>query len=225
MVVDREKEGEYKMGRYTGPACRICRREGVKLFLKGKRCNTAKCAIEKQRPSPGMHGRKHGKVSTRAISSYKSQLRAKQQLRYYYGLQEEQFRYIFEKALKKRGMTGESMLQLLETRLDNVVYRLGFAPSRRAARQIVLHEHVLVNGKKVNIPSITLHPGSTVQIRDNERSSALVKKIREDGVIQTVPPWLSLNEENLSGVVIRLPTREEIGPITNEQLVVELYSK
>ena len=213
------------MGRYTGPACRICRREGIKLFLKGKRCTTAKCAIEKQRPSPGMHGRKYRKAPVSAASSYKSQLRAKQQLRYYYGLQEEQFRFIFEKALKKRGVTGECMLQLLETRLDNVVYRLGWAPSRRAARQMVVHEHVLVNGKKVNIPSMTLQPGTVVQIRDNERSRALVKRFQETGPSPVIPPWLSLDEQKLSGMVLRLPTKEEIAPVADEQLVVELYSK
>ena len=211
------------MGRYTGPVCRLCRREGQKLHLKGARCSLAKCSLEQGHPAPGMHG---GARRARKMSDHGTQLRAKQQLRRQYGLQEGQFHGIFEKALRKRGVTGEIMLQMLETRLDNVVYRLGFAPSRAAARQLVRHNHVTVNGRKANIPSIALKPGDIVQVRDKDKSKALAKLSYDTaGAGRSVPKWLSVNGEALSGEILTIPTRDEIAPIADEQLVVELYSR
>lgn len=209
------------MGRYVGPACRICRREGMKLFLKGTRCNMAKCPVETGRPSPGMHGQRRGKK----LSDYGMQLREKQRLRRQYGMQEKQFRRFFRKALKKRGVTGETLLQMLETRLDNVIYRLGFAPSRRAARLMVTHGHVRVNGRNADIPSMILRPGMTVQVKENNRSREMGTRSRELCGSREIPAWIAFDEKNFSGQIIRLPTRDEIAPVVNEQLVVELYSK
>ena len=209
------------MGRYTGPVCRRCRREGIKLFLKGTRCYMAKCPIETGRPAPGMHGQRRG----RKLSDYGVQLREKQRLRRQYGLQEKQFRLFFKRAVRRRGITGETLLQLLEARLDNVVYRLGFAPSRRAARQIVSHNHVRVNGHKAGIPSIILKAGSVVQIKDHPKSKELAKKNLELAESQEIPSWLALDTKALSGEFVRVPTRDEIAPVVDEQLVVELYSK
>ncbi len=209
------------MGRYTGPACKQCRREGMKLMLKGTRCAMSKCPIETGRPPPGMHGLRRG----RKLSDYGMQLREKQRLRRQYGLQERQFRLSFEKVVKKRGITGEQLLQILETRLDNIVYRLGFAPSRRAARQLVAHSHVLVNGRAVNIPSFILAPGSVVQVKDRPKSRTRATASLEAAGGKEMPSWLSLNAKSFSGQLVRVPTREEIAPVVNEQLVVELYSK
>jgi len=209
------------MGRYTGAVCRLCRREGMKLFLKGSRCSMAKCPIETGRPPPGMHGATH----RRKISDYGVQLREKQRLRRQYGLQEGQFRLFFERALKRRGVTGEQLLQSLETRLDNVIFRLGMASSRRAARQLVTHNHVLVNGRRANVPSMVLAAGSVVSTKTRPRSRDLAKRCLDAAEGRTVPPWLVLDAKNLSGEVVRVPTREEIAPIVNEQLIVELYSK
>ena len=210
------------MGRYTGPVCRRCRREGMKLHLKGARCHMAKCPIEQGHPVPGMHGTRRA----RKMSDYGTQLREKQRLRHQYGLQEGQFHRIFEKALRRRGVTGETMLQLLETRLDNVVYRLGFATSRAAARQFVRHNHVMVNGRKANIPSMVLRAGDVVQVRDRDQSKNAARQAFEGAAAGRVTPtWLSVDAENLRGEVLSIPTREEIAPIVNEQLVVELYSR
>lgn len=209
------------MGRYTGPLCRKCRSEGMKLFLKGARCSMAKCPIETGRPPPGMHGQHR----SRKLSDYGRQLREKQRLRSQYGLREGQFRVFFQKAQQTKGVTGELLLQLLETRLDNLIYRLGFTLSRAAARQLVTHSHVTVNGRRAAVPSIVLMPGSVIQIKDKPKSREIVKKAMEQTASQTIPAWLSLDAPNFSGQLVRLPTREEIAPIVNEQLIVELYSK
>jgi small subunit ribosomal protein S4 len=193
----------------------------MKLFLKGTRCSMAKCAIETGRPAPGMHGQRFG----RKMSGYAEQLREKQRLRRQYGLQEGQFRLMFRRAVRTRGMTGEMLLQMLESRLDNLVFRLGFAASRRAARQLVLHEHVQVNGRRANVPSLIVKAGSVVSVRDRPRSRALATKNLELTEGRTVPPWLTRDVKNFTGELVRVPTREEIAPIVNEQLVVELYSK
>lgn len=208
------------MGRYTGPVCRLCRREGMKLFLKGDRCFMAKCAIETGRPSPGMHGQRRGKMS-----DYGVQLREKQRLRRMYGMQEGQFRLFFERALRTRGVTGEKLLQSLELRLDNVVFRLGFAPSRRAARQFVCHGHIMVNGRKTDVPSMGLKAGDVVQVKDRKQSKDYASKFVEVAESRGRVPWISLDKEHLKGEILRVPTREEIGPVVREQLIVELYSK
>ena len=209
------------MGRYTGPVCRRCRREGMKLFLKGTRCNMAKCPIETGRPPPGMHGMRR----SRKISDYGIQLREKQRLRQQYGLQEGQFRLTFERVARKRGVTGEALLQMLESRLDNVVYRLGFASSRRAARQFVTHNHISVNGHKANIASLILKPGSVIRVKDVPRSRARAGTCLEAAEGKEMAPWLSLDAKNFTGEFVRVPTRDEIAPVVNEQLIVELYSK
>jgi small subunit ribosomal protein S4 len=181
----------------------------------------AKCPIETGRPSPGVHGQKRG----RKMSDYAVQLREKQRLRRQYGMQEGQFRLFFSRALQRRGITGEHLLQALESRLDNVVYRLGFAPSRRAARQMVVHSQVTVNGKRADRPSIMLKAGNTVSVRDRQDLRAGVTRSLEAAQSRPMPVWLVLDAKNFTGQFIRLPTREEIAPIVNEQLVVELYSK
>lgn len=221
LLKDEEKFSEDSMGRYTGPACRICRREGMKLFLKGERCYMAKCAVEVGRPPPGMHGA----ARKRKASDYGVQLHEKQRLRIAYGLQEYPFRNVFARAERRRGMTGEALLQLLEMRLDNIVYRLGFALSRRAARQFVRHGHVLVNGKKASIPSMVLKTGDVVGVKGDPANRARAKECAEKAAARPQTPWLNLNLENLSGEVLRVPARKEIAPEVKEQLVVELYSK
>ncbi len=208
------------MGRYTGPACKQCRREGTKLFLKGDRCYMAKCPIEQGHPAPGMHGQRRSK-----LSDYGVQLREKQKLRRTYGMQESQFRLFFQRALRTRGITGEKLLQLLEMRLDNLVYRFGFAPSRRAARQFVQHGHILVNGKKASIPSMILHDGDTVQVKKAEHSRAYVTPHMDAAESRGLSGWLALDKNNFEGRVNHVPSREEIAPAVNEQLIVELYSK
>ena len=208
------------MGRYTGPACKQCRREGMKLFLKGDRCYMAKCPIEQGHPPPGMHGQRRSKTS-----DYGVQLREKQKLRRTYGMQETQFRLFFQRALKGRGVTGEKLLQLLEMRLDNLAYRFGFAPSRRAARQFVLHGHVTVNGKKASIPSMVLKAGDVVRVKDVEHSRAFANQFVENAESRGIVPWLAMDKSLLEGRVIHVPSREEIAPTVNEQLIVELYSK
>ncbi len=209
------------MGRYTGPVCRLCRREGMKLFLKGARCYMAKCPIDQGKPAPGMHGMRRG----RKMSDYGTQLREKQRLRRQYGLQEGQFRRIFVEASRRRGVTGENMLQLLETRLVNVIYRMGFAKSRAFARQFVRHQHVEVNGRKANIPSIQLKPGDVVTVRNRPKSRELATSAFESSTQQQMPSWLRVDGKNLSGEVLSIPTRDEIAPIVDEQLIVELYSR
>ncbi len=208
------------MGRYTGPACKQCRREGMKLFLKGDRCFMAKCPIEREALPPGVHGARRSK-----LSDYGTQLREKQKLRRMYGMQEEQFRVLFARAVRERGVTGEHLLQMLELRLDNLVYRLGFAPSRRAARQFVTHGHVQVNGKKATIPSMILKEGATVSVRDRENSKAYSSRFMDTAESRGIVAWLSLDKAQHQGKVLRIPSREEMAPVVDEQLVVELYSK
>ncbi len=208
------------MGRYTGPSCKLCRREGMKLFLKGDRCYMAKCAIETNRPKPGMHGHRRGKMS-----DYAEQLREKQRLRRMYGLQEGQFRSFFEIASQKKGMTGLTLLQMLEMRLDNVAYRLGFAPSRKAARQFVKHGHLEVNGRKSAVPSQVLKVGDSVQVRENEQSRNYARTYVDAAESRGIVPWISFDKEQLKGEVQHAPSREEIQPLVDEQLIVELYSK
>ena len=207
------------MGRYTGPACRLCRREGMKLFLKGDRCRMAKCPIETGRPAPGMHGARPSKKT-----DYCVQLREKQRLRRSYGLREGQFKLFFERAASKRGVTGEMLLQLLEMRLDNLAYRLGFGASRRAARQLVLHGHFTVNGRRADVPSMTLKVGDKIEVKGRKPSQEAVKRV-VDAKGREVSSWVRLDKDALKGEVVRIPTREEIAPLVNEQLIVELYSK
>lgn len=208
------------MGRYTGPACKLCRREGMKLFLKGDRCYMAKCAVEQGKAAPGQHGQRRSKLSQYAV-----QLREKQKLRRTYGLQEEQFRGVFARALRGHGITGEKLLQRLELRLDNIVYRLGFAPSRRAARQFVTHGHINVNGRTGSIPSMTLEAGDVVSVKNHENSRKYSAAFIETAVSRGIVGWLSLDKANYSGTILKVPSREELAPVVNEQLIVELYSK
>jgi small subunit ribosomal protein S4 len=206
------------MARDLGPKCRVCRREGMKLFLKGERCLTEKCAVERRSYPPGEHGR--GRIKQ---SEYLLQLREKQKARRYYGLLEKQFRNYYEKAAQRSGITGENLLRLLETRLDNVVYRLGFAASRAQARQLVRHGHFLVNGRRVNIPSYQVKPGDIVQMRDSSPAQQVVRDATD--LTASVAPWLEADHEGLTGRVLKLPERAEIDTPVQEQLIVELYSK
>ena len=209
------------MGRYTGPVCKKCRREGMRLFLKGARCNMSKCPIETGRPAPGMHGQRRG----RKLSDYGTQLREKQRLRRQYGLQEKQFYLFFERVSHQRGVTGELFLQALESRLDNIVYRLGLAPSRRAARQFVTHGHITVNGKVASIPSMIIDAGSIVGVKDKASSKAKAASNLEAAEGREIPSWMAMDAKTMKGEFIRVPTRDEIAPNVDEQLVVELYSK
>ncbi len=208
------------MARYTGAVCKLCRREGKKLFLKGDRCYTGKCAIERRSYAPGQHGQ-----SRKKNSEYGLQLRAKQQARRYYGIQEGQFHKYFLMAERKAGITGENLLQLCECRLDNVVYTLGWASSRAEARQLVTHAHYLVNGNKVDIPSYLLKAGDVVSIKAKSRDSEKIKAVLENNASRPVPAWLELNRETLEGKVVALPTREQIAAPVEEHLIVEFYSK
>jgi len=209
------------MGRYTGPACRLCRREGIKLFLKGARCYMAKCAIDQGHSAPGMHGARRA----RKMSEYGTQLREKQRLRRQYGMQEVQFKRFFREALRRQGVTGELLLQSLELRLDNVIYRLGFAASRRAARQYVLHGHVALNGHTANVPSLVVKVGDVIEVRNRPRSRDLASHSLEAATLQQTPSWLSVDKKTFRGEVLAVPTREQIAPIVNEQAIVELYSR
>ncbi len=202
------------MARYTGPRVRISRRFGLPIFGSSK-------YLERRNYGPGVHGPK----SHRKLTDFALGLLEKQKLRYYYGLQERQFRGVYERALKRRGVTGETMLQILETRLDNVVYHLGFANTRAAARQMVTHGHVKVNGRKVSIPSFSLKVGDTIEVREFNVSRQLATKGLEMSTSRVVPDWVSLNKDALRGVVMRIPSRDEIQPIANEQAVVEFYSR
>lgn len=208
------------MGRYIGPACKRCRRQGMKLFLKGDRCYMAKCPIEQGHSIPGMHGGRRPR-----LKDYGIQLQEKQRLRNMYGMQEGQFRLFFQRALRSRGVTGEILLQALEMRLDNVVYRMGLAPSRRAARQFVLHGHVRVNGRKVDVPSYKTKPGDVVQARDAKRSRDYSKAHLDAAESRGWPVWMSVDKAEHKATIDHVPTREEIAPLVNEQLIVELYSK
>ncbi|MGI6706129.1 MAG: 30S ribosomal protein S4 [Clostridia bacterium] len=207
------------MARYTGAVCRLCRREGMKLYLKGERCYTEKCSITRRPTPPGQHGQ-----SRRKVSEYGLQLREKQKARRIYGVLENQFEKYFEMAERMKGITGENLLQLLERRLDNVVYRLGFASSRAQARQFVRHGHIRVNGKKVNIPSYLVNVGETISVKENSRDIDRFKEARE-GTSRIVPKWLEVDSGNLEGKVVALPVREDIDMELQEHLIVELYSR
>ena len=206
------------MARDLGPKCRICRREGMKLFLKGERCLTEKCAIERRSYPPGEHGR--GRIKQ---SEYLLQLREKQKARRYYGLLEKQFRNYYEKASKQQGITGEVLLRMLELRLDNVVYRLGFAASRSQARQLVRHGHFQVNGRRVNIPSFQVRPDQIISVRQGSSAEQVIRDATD--LTASVAPWLQADHDNLTGKVLRAPERTEIDTPVQEQLIVELYSK
>ncbi|GAB6888566.1 30S ribosomal protein S4 [Desulfothermus okinawensis JCM 13304] len=208
------------MARYTGPKCRLCRREGTKLFLRGDRCYTDKCAYERRPYAPGQHGRRRKKSS-----NYEIQLREKQKVKRLYGVLEGQFRKYFEIAEAKKGVTGTNLLRILELRLDNVVYRLGFANSRNQARQLVRHGHFLVNGKKVDIPSYQLRVNDVVEVKEKSRKVPTIQEAQEVVARRGVPQWLELDSENFKGQVKALPEREDITFPINENLIVELYSK
>lgn len=212
------------MARYTGPVCKLCRREGEKLFLKGSRCLTPKCAIERRSYPPGQHGRESQFRRGRA-SDYLLQLREKQKVRRIYGVYERQFSNYFRKAEQRAGLTGSNLLILLESRLDNVVYRLGLADSRAQARQLVLHGHIMVNGRKTNIPSALVKAGDHVSVRPESTQRTYFKALRQDLDDRQVPRWLQLDAKNLSANVLQLPHREDIDVSLNEQLVVEYYSR
>ena len=210
------------MAKYNGPVCRLCRREGMKLFLKGERCYTEKCAIEKRNFPPGQHG----KDKKPKIVGYGLQLREKQKARRYYGVLEGQFRNGFEKAVNMKGITGEVMLNLLERRLDNTVFRMGFGTSRNASRQIVRHGHILVNAKKVNIPSYVVKPGDIIEVREKSKKHPAILHASEVTSVYPSPNWLEVDRENLKARVTQQPKREDLVQIQlNEQLIVELYSK
>ena len=206
------------MSRYTDANCKLCRREGQKLFLKGERCYSSKCAIERRNYAPGQHGQARKKQS-----EYGTQLREKQKAKRFYGVQETQFRNLYAKAEKQHGKTGENLMILLETRLDNVVFRLGFASSRKEARQLVTHGHFTVNGKKADIPSMEVKAGDVIAVKEKSQSSPKFKEVKEMAI--TVPAWMTVDVEKLEGKVIAVPRREEIDTPIAEHLIVELYSK
>jgi len=206
------------MARYTGPSCRLCRREGEKLFLKGDRCYSDKCALSRRESAPGQHGARRGKVS-----NYGVQLREKQKVKRFYGLLEKQFRETYNRAEKMTGKTGENLLSLLERRLDNTVYRLGFGSSRKEARQLVTHGHFTLNGRKADIPSIQLNVGDVIAVAEKSNASVKFKELAEKSV--TTPKWLEGDTDKLEGKVIALPAREDIDLPIEAHLIVELYSK
>lgn len=208
------------MARYTGPSCRLCRRENIELSLKGERCFTDKCAMKRRAYPPGQHGQ--GRIK---VSEYGVQLREKQKVRRIYGLLEKQFRGYFEKADRMKGVTGENLLFLLERRLDNVIYRLGFASSRTEARQLVRHGHFIVNGRKVNIPSFQVRQGAVIELREKSRKIAAINESLEAVVRRGIPQWLELEKDAFRGTMKALPVREDITTPIQEQLIVELYSK
>ena len=208
------------MARYTGPSCRLCRRENMELFLKGERCYTDKCAIKRRNYPPGQHGQ--GRVK---VSDYGVQLREKQKVRRIYGVLEKQFRSFFEKAERMKGVTGENLLFLMERRLDNVIYRLGFASSRTEARQLIRHGHFTLNNRKVNIPSIQIKVGDVVELSQQSRKVASINESLEGVVRRGIPQWLELEKDAYKGIIKSLPVREDITMPIQEQLIVELYSK
>jgi len=209
------------MARYSGAVCRLCRREGMKLFLKGERCYGEKCAIEKRNFPPGQHGKRRAAK----MVGYGVQLREKQRVKRIYGVLEDQFRLYFEAAERQRGITGTVLLQLLERRLDNVVYRLGFSTSRAQGRELVRHGHFVVNGRKVNIPSYLVGAGDTVGVRPSSQKNATIQHGLDEVKGRGVPEWLQIDPEKLAARVVSLPTREQINLPVQEQLIVELYSK
>ncbi len=210
------------MARYTGPVCRLCRREGMKLFLKGERCHSEKCAIDRRNIPPGQHGR----ARRPKIQGYGLQLREKQKVRRVYGILERQFRSYFEKAARRRGITGETLLAMLESRLDNAIYRMGFGTSRAQSRQLVRHGHILVNGRKVNIPSYQVKPNDVIEVKEKSRKNPTILSALEATAHTPCPSWLEVDREALRGRVIGTPKRDELVQIqVNERLIVELYSK
>jgi len=208
------------LARYRGSVCRMCRREGLKLFFKGDRCYTEKCAFERRGYAPGEHGH-----SRKKFSDYGTQLREKQKLKRMFGLLEKQFRGYFVKADQKKGITGTNLLVFLESRMDNMVYRMGFAASRTEARQFVRHGHFKVNGRKVNIPSFLIKKGDVIELREKSKKVLPILESMETVARRGIPPWLELDKENFRGIVKALPTRDDITMPIQEQLVVELYSK
>lgn len=215
------------MSKYIGPVCKLCRREGEKLFLKGERCYTPKCAIEKRNFPPGQHGRTGSRGGNRSgrESDFARQLRAKQRARRVYGVLERQFRRYYEVSLKRRGLTGMNLLQILESRLDNVIYRLGFASSRAQARLLVTHGHFMVNGRRTDVPSMLLKDGDEIAIREGSQGLTYFKELNAFAESRTIPEWLNRDIKSLTGVVQRLPERVEIDGSLNEQLIVEYYSR
>lgn len=209
------------MAKYTDSVCRLCRREGQKLFLKGDRCYTNKCAVDRRAYAPGMHGQTRGKKPT----EYGIQLREKQKVRRIYGVMEKQFRGYFDKAARQKGMTGENLLRLLERRLDNVVFRLGFATSRPEARQLVTHGHITINGKRVDIASYLVSVGEAISIKESSRDMNRIKEMAESLKDRSVAAWLSMDANSLTGTVINLPSREDIQIPIEEHLIVEKYSR
>lgn len=208
------------MARYTGASCKLCRREGQKLFLKGERCYGGKCALSRRAYAPGQHG-----AAKKKLSEYGVQLREKQKAKRFYGILESQFRNYFEMADSKKGITGEVLLQLLESRLDNVVYRMGFGSTRAEARQLVTHGHFTVNGKRVNIPSYLTKVGEAIEVCESSRKSVRFKEILDMTGSKVVPKWIEVDQENLKGRVVAVPAREDIDLPVQEHLIVELYSK
>jgi len=214
------------MARYTGPVCRLCRREGMKLYLKGARCDGPKCPIVKRQPAKNFPPGQHGQRRTRRPSEFGLQLREKQKVRRFYGVMESQFHKHFVEAERRGGVTGDNLLQILESRLDNVVYRMGFADSRRQARQLVRHGHFVVNGRKTNIPSFLVKPGDLVTVRPGSRSRTYFTDYGEVLNTRRAPDWISMDASTLSGKVLSLPSRDQIEvPSFNEALVVEHYSR
>jgi len=208
------------MARYTGPNCKMCRREGCKLYLKGERCTNGKCAFDHRSTAPGQHG-----AARKKVGEYGKQLREKQKARRYYGVLEGQFKHYYEMAEKMDGITGANLLTILERRLDNVVYRMGMAASRKEARQLVLHSHFTLNGKKVSIPSILVKAGDVIAVKETSKESAKIKALAEQMATQATPKWLENNAKDLVCKVVALPARDDIDFEFEEQLIVELYSK
>ena len=208
------------MARYTGPACKLCRREGKKLYLKGERCTSGKCALDRRSTAPGQHG-----AAKKKMGEYGLQLREKQTTKRYYGVLERQFKNYYEEAARKEGMTGENLLVLLERRLDNTVYRMGLAESHKEARQLVLHAHFTLNGKKVDIPSLLVKPGDVIAVKETSKESVKIKALGEAMATAVTPKWLENDVANLATKVVALPAREDIDFEFEEQLIVELYSK
>lgn len=208
------------MARYTGPVCRLCRREGEKLFLKGDRCYTEKCAVDRRSYPPGQHGQGRHKVS-----EYGLHLREKQKVRRIYGVLERQFERYYDRASRQKGITGENLLQILEMRLDNIVYRMGFGASRNQARQLVLHEHFAVNGQKVDIPSYEVQEGDVISVRDKSRNLQVIKENIAAAEGRAVPEWLEVNLEQMEGKVVAVPTRDQLDYSVQEHLIVEYYSR
>ena len=208
------------MARYTGPACKLCRREGKKLYLKGERCTSGKCALDRRHSAPGQHG-----ANNKKLREYGRQLREKQTTKRYYGILEKQFKNYYEEAARKEGMTGENLLVLLERRLDNTIFRMGLAESHKEARQLVLHANFTLNGKKVNIPSILVKPGDVIAVKEAARENGRIKELVEALESKVAPRWLEVNKTDLTAKVVAMPAREDIDFDFNEQLIVELYSK